>query len=230
MTTESSEEYLQLAGKLGLTALVPPIGLPLIFKNHKGASFVAGVGLSILLNVGYDTSLSRELYDNPPVGVSAESNNEFLTTLGLFASPVMFINSGGPVTVLQTGHQKTLASEAEKYTIYGNDVITFDPKSQKYTLSFNTDRKFKADGIIEYRSISEAQVRWDNLAGKLERLTAQGDISGARKAVTEIASEKARYDATVSQYNETKAAYTAVVAKMNAELDSLKNFERPKGD
>ncbi len=219
---EKMTKSIQIAMKLCLAALVPPLGLPMIFKKNKVNATFAGVCLSFGLNMGYLINQNKEIYNNPHI--------ETYATLRDRSGMALLSTLVSPLVPMYTHQETSLANHPNSptYIVDGDDVITFDSKSQKYTLNFAPDRIFKGLGG-RHLSVPEAQKRIGDLAGKLETLTSQGDIVGARKVSTELKTAQTEYDLTQKSYLETRAAYEGAVAKMNAELDSLRSLGKAKG-
>jgi hypothetical protein len=226
----------EMTAKIGLATLVPPIGLPFIFKKHKWEAAFVGAILSGIASLSLGTG-QKEVYqsnqrDLPGVYVteSFQGGSDALVSL---VSPPLFINY-----THKNSETRLRQPEGHWYIVQGGNAIAFDKKSQKYTLNLNQNKRFKIspDSALKYGrmiktedlSVSEAESRVSDLNGRLEKLTAQGDLIRARKVYDKIAAERAKYDSVLSQYNQTRIAYEAVVNIMNAELDSLKNSGKVK--
>ena len=216
---EKTKKILKTAGKVGLTALVPPLGLPTFFRGDKKPIAMIGAILSMFstafISGRYEDS--NQIYDSPNVYVEV-SPGGFFSVASAFTSPLTFL--------LVSSKQTNLDSSMGRFYVEGHDVITFDKATSKYVLNFDVDRQFeqydKNISRIFAGSVKEKQERVSVLTSQLEELTSQGDVFGARRISEERGVAIREYDAAHQAYTQTKQAYDGVVQKMNDELMELK--------
>ena len=197
----------------GALAVASPLIYGAVRENKKTVPFkgLSGVIAAVGISLSAHLANSSNLYKDPAVNVHYFPPGVITATAEALLCPAAFI--------LHSDYETNVPTDDRNFfRALGKDIIAFNSQTGRYELKFNENTRFDEgrEGLF-HRGL-------DNLAeakSNLERLTASGDVIGAREATSEL-------ERVQAEYHTVRKAFEDAVTKMNSELDSIKQKQNPE--
>lgn len=230
------------AGKLGLTAISLPLGLPTFFKRKRVRAGLLGLFLNwgimySTLEYSEDTlykSNNLEVKETKqPVGSSLLDIYSYIGK-ALINAP-WAISSHEPQTKVYSKGDSDYNNLA---SAMGHDIIQFNDKTGKYELNFNEDtefyslREFGKTSLESVKNSSDLEKHASQLKDLLKEqreYEANGNMEKAKETALQVQESlkeynqaretyESRLDTAKDRYQDTKQRFKTAVEKMNGAL------------